>query len=64
MINNRRIQANPPETQHFPGTDTNNMLQFRNDSGFLCNKSGQVGGLYVIHGPTGTKKPACLSKDY
>ena len=21
-----------------------------------------MGGLYVIHGPTGTKKPACLNK--
>ena len=27
----------------------NNMLQFRNDSGFLSNSSGQGGGLYVIH---------------
>jgi hypothetical protein len=33
------------------GGHINNMLQFRNDSGFLSNRSGQARGVCVIHNP-------------
>ena len=35
--------------QFKPINHNSTMLQFRNDSGFLSNSSGQGGGLYVIH---------------
>jgi hypothetical protein len=41
----QRSSRNP----RIPHGQINNLLQFRNDSGFLSNSSGQGGGLYVIH---------------
>jgi hypothetical protein len=52
-----RSKINSPISQRssrnpaLPHGCINNLLQFRNDSGFLSNSSGQGGGLYVIHNP-------------
>jgi hypothetical protein len=49
-INSSECQRSS-RNQAGPHSCINNMLQFRNDSGFLSNSSGQGGGLYVIHSP-------------
>ena len=45
------ISQQSSRIQPLLGATSGNMLQFRNDSGFLSNKSGQARGVCVIHKP-------------
>jgi hypothetical protein len=60
----QQTHACPGEFQALEPINRNNaMLQFRNDSGLPFNKSGQEGGLYVIHGRKARRSQCVLSKD-